>query len=424
MWPWALSAGVHLAAVAAMPVEWSAPAARRAHADTDVLALSVVIEGRSTETVSSEAAVARSSDGAFPVAVPQPTHTAHTAHTARTTQTVPTEPPPPPVAPAEAPASPMVDPAPREERVPITPIDPEHVARSWQALDVITPEGEARRAERAIEERLDAELRARAMTKGYVSHRRVELVPRRDGSYVHQGDGFTAVIRPDGSVQFGDRDDLALGARDPVQTDGSGAAVEPRHGPDALAELLEPLAPILDPLVAMPLDPNQVRAPDGTQVLPELLTEPGGLIATIEPPAIGIGIGGTFDAQGAAMRAAGQDPHSAERLRFLEETEALRDRLTDAHAARERAAGLRRLQARVRRIWADRSQSAEHRRRAIFDLWDECSDDDVGRVARERIERFVREHLPEGSPDAYPQAELDQLSAERESAAEFAPYDR
>ncbi len=401
-----------------MPSGWSAPTTRRADVDADLLALSIAIEEPSSEAASGEVAAARS---VSPVAVPGPT---------RTAAAVRHEPPPPPVAPEQAsmePVAPMVAPAPRDEPASLAPaIDPEHVARSWYALDAITPEGEALREERAIEERLDAELRARAMTKGYVSHRRIELVPRRDGSYVHQGDGFAAVIRPDGSVQFADRADFALGARDAVQTDGSGAAVEPRPEPalpDALAELLEPFAPLVDPLVALSLDPNQIRGPDGTQVLPELLTEPGGAIATIEPPAIGIGIGGTFDAQGAAMRAAGQDPHSAERLRFLEETEALRDRLTDEHAARERAAGLRRLRARVRRIWTNRSHTAEHRRRAIFDLWDECSDDDVGRVARESIERFVREHLPEGSPDAYPQGELEQLSAERESTATFAPYD-
>ncbi|UJR87326.1 MULTISPECIES: hypothetical protein [Sandaracinus] len=122
---------------------------------------------------------------------------------------------------------------------------------------------------------------------------------RPDGSYVHRGVGFTAVIRPDGSVQFGDRDHVALGARDPMQTDGSGAAVEPRRDPelpDALADLVEPLAPIIDPLTAISMDPNQVRAPDGTSALPELLSEPGGAIATIDPPDARFGIGGTFDA--------------------------------------------------------------------------------------------------------------------------------
>ncbi|WP_236605391.1 hypothetical protein [Sandaracinus amylolyticus] len=306
----------------------------------------------------------------------------------------------------------------------LPPLDPEHVASALSSLGPSTPEADAARAERAIEERLDAELHARAMTKAHVTRTPIELVPRADGSYVHRGVGFTAVIRPDGSVQFGDRDHVALGARDPVQTDGSGAAVEPRHAPelpDALADLVEPLAPIIDPLTVIPMDPNQVRAPDGTSALPELLSEPGGAIATIESPAAGFGIGGTFDAQGAAMRAAGQDPNAAERLRFLEETEELRDRLTDAHAARERAAALPRLRARIRRLWAAPRPAAE-RRRALFELWDDASEDDVGRSARDAIERFVREELPEGSADAYSDGEIEHLNASRESTGRFAPY--
>ncbi|UJR87325.1 MULTISPECIES: hypothetical protein [Sandaracinus] len=121
------------------------------------------------------------------------------------------------------------------------------------------------------------------------------------------------------------------------------------------------------------------------------------------------------------MRAAGQDPNAAERLRFLDETEELRDRLTDAHAARERAAALPRLRARVRRIWAA-SRPAADRRRALFELWDDASEDDVGRSAREAIERFVREEFPEGSADAYSDCEIEHLNASRESTGRFAPY--
>ncbi|WP_268921269.1 hypothetical protein [Sandaracinus amylolyticus] len=41
-------------------------------------------------------------------------------------------------------------------------LDPEHVAGALLSIGPSTPEADAARAERAIEERLDAELRARA----------------------------------------------------------------------------------------------------------------------------------------------------------------------------------------------------------------------------------------------------------------------
>ncbi|AKF07080.1 hypothetical protein DB32_004229 [Sandaracinus amylolyticus] len=413
-----LSAGAHVVVIAVVPSARSGePTAPRTDvADVVVLELSVAER-------SQEGALARPRDGAdVPErvrarrAAPARAVVDRSVSDARTTLGA--------ARPAtEAPSTDTTPTAPDTPRE-LPSLDPERVASAWLSIGPSTPEADAAREERAIEQRLDADLHARAMTKAHVTRTAIELVRRSDGSYVHRGVGFTAVIRPDGSVQFEDRGHAELGARDAVQTDGSGAAVERRHDPelpDALAELVEPLAPILDPLTAISVDPNQVRAPDGTSALPELLTEPAGAIATIAPPGTAFGIGGTFDTQGAAMRAAGQDPNLAERLRFLEETEELRDRLTDAHAARERAAALSRLRARVRRIWAGSGPAAD-RRRALFALWDDASEDEVGRTARDAIERFVREELPEGSADAYSDGELEQLNASRVSAERFAPY--
>jgi len=82
------------------------------------------------------------------------------------------------------------------------------------------------------------------------------------------------------------------------------------------------------------------------------------------------------------------------------------------------------LLAKARKIWADDSISPAERRGRLFELWDECDEDArAGREARQRIERFVREVAPRGSPRAYPEAQLRELNRRRTSTALFAPYD-
>lgn len=240
--------------------------------------------------------------------------------------------------------------------------------------------------EAGLERAIAADLRARAMTKSYVVEREIELRARPDGSYVHRGHGFEATIRPDGTVVFDDAEAVSadgLAAR----TDRSGAL-----------------------------------RPDGTPYLPELLTAPGGLIATIEPPVPMVTIQGRFDLHGELMRALGHDPWEDERRRFLEETEALRDELTDRRAAQLRARALRRLPARLAAIWRDRARSEADRRAAIFAVWDACADDEEGARAAARVERFVRDRLPRGSDRAFSEDELRALNETREREEPFDPY--
>lgn len=130
----------------------------------------------------------------------------------------------------------------------------------------------------------------------------------------------------------------------------------------------------------------------------------------------------TFDVGDELMRASGQDPYVAERRWFLAETRSLRDGLADRARADERRAAMSALEERLRRLWADASQPAAARRRAMFDLWDDCAADAVGRQARSIVERFIRRHLPAESPDAYSARELRALNASRVSPVPFAPY--
>lgn len=117
-----------------------------------------------------------------------------------------------------------------------------------------------------------------------------------------------------------------------------------------------------------------------------------------------------------------QDVYRYERQRFMDDTEELRGRLEAEHRAQANADALRRLPGRLELLWTRGSRSPAARRRAIFDLWDQAADDDVGRRARQIIERFVRERLPAGSEDAYDAAELRRLNGDRESPTAFAPY--
>jgi hypothetical protein len=78
---------------------------------------------------------------------------------------------------------------------------------------------------------------------------------------------------------------------------------------------------------------------------------------------------------------------------------------------------------RARTIWGDDAISPAERRVRLFELWDACDEDTrAGREARQRIERFVREVAPRGSPRAYPAAQLRELNRHRSSTARFAPY--
>jgi hypothetical protein len=129
-----------------------------------------------------------------------------------------------------------------------------------------------------------------------------------------------------------------------------------------------------------------------------------------------------FDLTDAMMRANGEDPYQYEREWFMRETEGLRNRLADRSEAEDLRRGLGDLRARLERIWDNRALSAQARRGRIFDLWDDCADDELGRRAQAVVLAFIRERLPAGSPNAYPRAEIQALNDRRISPVPFAPY--
>jgi hypothetical protein len=141
---------------------------------------------------------------------------------------------------------------------------------------------------------------------------------------------------------------------------------------------------------------------------------------------------GTFDVTDSIMRAAGQDPYRAQRMKMLDETREQRMTLAVRDRTARREGELAALPTELRNIWKDGARSAKERRQLIFQLWDECQESAEGEAegaaagarARRGIVLFIREHLAEGSLEAYPKEELATLNLARQSRQRFDPYGR
>jgi hypothetical protein len=136
----------------------------------------------------------------------------------------------------------------------------------------------------------------------------------------------------------------------------------------------------------------------------------------------GISASGTFDATEIFMQGAGQDPHRAERERFMSETRELRDRLEREYREREMRAGLRRLRGRLESVWATESRTEQARRRRIFGIWDEMEDGEAGAEGRRIVITFIRAVIPQGSDHEFTPEEIERFNAARESREPFEPY--
>ncbi|HKO91835.1 MAG TPA: hypothetical protein VJU61_11810, partial [Polyangiaceae bacterium] len=119
----------------------------------------------------------------------------------------------------------------------------------------------------------------------------------------------------------------------------------------------------------------------------------------------------------------GRDPHASERRTFLDRTRELRMHLYQ-HTLR---AALARADRQLTQTLADLEVQLErgndrNARAALFKLWDECSEDELGAAARKRVEHFVREHCVPGTAVGYEAEELAALNARRASKAPFEPF--
>jgi hypothetical protein len=129
-----------------------------------------------------------------------------------------------------------------------------------------------------------------------------------------------------------------------------------------------------------------------------------------------------FDLNDKVDKLQGKELYPAEKRWFLEQTEAFRDELAQAHQSDLRARMPQLVRGHLRSIVADPVLTPADKRNAVFALWDDCADDDVGLSAQKLVEAFIREHMPEGSALAYDRTELERLNAIRASRRAFDPY--
>ncbi|MFK7998889.1 MAG: hypothetical protein AB8H86_04805 [Polyangiales bacterium] len=147
---------------------------------------------------------------------------------------------------------------------------------------------------------------------------------------------------------------------------------------------------------------------------------PGIGFAGLGGPSGTLGVGFSFDISAAAERAAGNDPNSAERRWFMEQTRRVRERLQGEDRARIQGRGLVRLRRQLREIW-ESTKPIRERREEVFRLWDSCEEDEVGAQARGVILEFIRDHPGEEGGGVFPAEELRRLNASRVSRERFAP---
>lgn len=138
----------------------------------------------------------------------------------------------------------------------------------------------------------------------------------------------------------------------------------------------------------------------------------------------------------------GRERREQEALEAKGLTESARVLAAIAEAAEITEQRLAALDGELEALWADASKPASERRRLLFERWDECEEapgDVLDRAAkgisetdaergrggeelRRRIEAFVRQVAPAGSPQAFDAAELSRLNARRSSRQRFDPY--
>jgi hypothetical protein len=132
-------------------------------------------------------------------------------------------------------------------------------------------------------------------------------------------------------------------------------------------------------------------------------------------------LGGPMDITAWLHRKFVGDPYSSRKLKLLADTLDERVAMGEAHRAQQRARSAEYMRRNVEQLWA-REPNPVARRAALFELWDECGEDEAGARARAIVIGWIRARLPAGSEHAYTDAELAALQEHRTSSLPFAPY--
>jgi hypothetical protein len=134
-----------------------------------------------------------------------------------------------------------------------------------------------------------------------------------------------------------------------------------------------------------------------------------------------------FDVTDWMMRSHGDDPYASAKLAQLDATRDERAQIGARHRHVELDHAGELMQRNLEQLWATVADPAE-RKRELFALWDECSETgstdvvEASAHARTRVVKFVRTHLPAGTPEAFTAAELAALDRDKQSHASFRPY--
>lgn len=220
-------------------------------------------------------------------------------------------------------------------------------------------------------------------------------------------------------------------AQAPGQTPPIGMASSPYHAVPPLPEVFPSPRPTLPP---------PARAGEtGGQIA--VVYDNGGFSAVIgEDGSIGFvdqSLGGgampllawlSFDATDVVMRAAGEDPYLAEKLRIMDGTREERMAVRRRHDRVVMRRALDDLPAYLDAVWRQTAWTPALRRRILFALWDEAAEEGSaqlvagGAEARATIEGFIARTIPPGSRHAFGRGELAELNRIRTSRRAFAPY--
>jgi hypothetical protein len=269
---------------------------------------------------------------------------------------------------SEAPA-PLSPAPPRVEVAPAlapAPLDLSPLAAARSLVDVrsaaapAAPAQSGSRSARGVS--LDAMLRAAAARPTRAADE-PQLTPK-DGGYRFEGNGFDATIDADGTVHFDDR----------------------------------------YAVLRFPLGQRLHRSTQGAAnlVLFEL----------------------SFDLTAWMEAMFGNDPYRSERRWFLESTAELRERLAREAFVRALARADQALKRDLNRIWYGAGTVPGERARLTFEIWDQMAEDEIGTLARQQIEAYVREHCAEPAGCGLDPSGLAALNAHRKSRASFAPFSR
>jgi hypothetical protein len=248
---------------------------------------------------------------------------------------------------------------------------------------------------------------------------------RRDGRGVVHDLVTTMHVDPDGTAHFQDQPDFKieiplLPSLDTLRHLPS----EVKGAPDAIHEMLR--AWYQDVQVEQAYLEHYDRRqhldeiPNGCADYAELGCNDPDLPPSPRDPTSGL-INGQADVSSWLERKLVGDPYASRKKKLLEDTFAERALHGKAYRANQLVHAAERMRANLEELWAS-TREASARRTIVFELWDECTEDDAGQRARDIAVLWIQEQLPQTSADAYTRAELDALAQRRHSTQVFAPY--